>query len=124
MVNVTRLKCILFGGVIGFVVSMYFINLVAVCCNTSEEASHGSYCVVCITSEPKHKTVIHSDPPILHAEKNRPSQNGYLKFFDEKTFQRTKDICPSSICEDGPCVPIHLKVVMIWNRILVYTDTA
>ena len=123
MVNIRPLKCILFGAVIGFFVSMYYINLVAVCCNKADVASHGRHCVICVTNEAKNITLRLSDPSILPTEKSRLSQTGYLKFFDEKTFQRIENICPSSICEDGPCVPTHLQVTMFLNRLLECFET-
>ena len=123
MVNIRPLKCILFGAVIGFFVSMYYINLVAVCCNTADVASHGRHCVICVTNEAKNITLRFSDPSILPTEKSRLSHTGYLKFFDEKTFQRIENACPSSICEDGPCVPTHLQVTMFLNRLLECSET-
>ena len=113
MVNVRQLKCILFVVVTGFFLSVYFISLIPVCCDISQEVKTEDNCVVCNINEPEHVPVaVNVDPP-MPTSKNVTADPSYLRFFNDKSFQKIEKICPSSrkgCDEGGACVPVNLQV--------------
>ena len=109
MVHLRRLQCILLGALIGFLVSVYFINTMAVCCSTAAEAINGAYCIVCSSNKLENLTTVCSEPPVPLTDHNSLNAS-YLRIFDEAVFQYNEKICPWSICFEGPCVPINLQV--------------
>ena len=105
------LKYILLGAFIGFLVSAYFLNSMTVCCNTAPEATNGYHCTVCTSIRPENTSTLYSQSLVPFIDNNNPNTS-YLRIFDDVVFQYIENICPWSICFDGPCVPINLKVTI------------
>ena len=126
MVNLGRWRCFLFGALSIIFVLAYLINVGQVCCkNGISQGSDGDNCVIC-KAQAKARLVLENREPkeIIQTEvqayisqflEHDSANASQLKYFDNKAFQEIQAICPFYACDDDPCVPVTLKVAILYH---------
>ena len=132
MVNLGRWRCFLFGALSIIFVLAYLINVGQVCCkNGISQGSDGDNCVIC-KSQAEARLVLENREPkeIIQTEvqayisqflEHDSANASQIKYFDNKAFQEIQAICPFHACDDDPCVPVTLKVAILYHYDIYFT---
>ena len=129
MFNLGRWRCLLFGALSIIFVLAYLINVGPVCCkNGTAQGPDGETCLVCETQAQAQLALENRRPnEIIQTEvqayisqflDNDNANTSQLRYFDNKAFQEIQAICPFHVCDDDPCVPVILRVMIF--IIIVY----
>ena len=126
MVNLGRWRYFLFGALSIIFGLAYLINVGQVCCkNGISQGPDGDNCVIC-KSQAEARLVLENREPkeIIQTEvqayisqflEHDSANASQLKYFDNKAFQEIQAICPFHACDDDPCVPVTLKVAILYH---------
>ena len=121
MVNLGRLRYLLFVALSVIFVVAYLINVSPVCCkNGMTQEPIGDSCVICKSHAQEWLALENRGPnEIIQTEvqayisqflEGDGANASHLRYFDKKAFQEIQAICPLQICDDDPCVPVILRV--------------
>ena len=123
MVNLGRWRGLLFVALSIIFVLAYLINVGTVCCkNGTAQGPDGEKCLVCETQAQAQIALENRLPnKIIQTEvhayisqflDNDSANASQLRYFDNKAFQEIQAICPFQVCDDNPCVPVILRVII------------
>ena len=123
MVNLGRLRYLLFVALSIIFVLAYLINVSPVCCkNGMTQGPDGDNCVICKSHAQEWLALENRGPnEIIQTEvqayisqflENDGANASHLRYFDKNAFQEIQAICPLQICDDDPCVPVILRVII------------
>ena len=121
MVNLGRLRYLPVVALSVIFVLAYLIKVSPVCCkNGMTQGPDGDNCVICKSHAQEWLALENRGPnEIIQTEiqayisqflESDGANN--LRYFDKKAFQEIQAICPLQICDDDPCVPVILRVII------------